>query len=122
MSGFKFKSGEIVWAKSSIYGDKARPWVIINSWDVALDEGIVTDYLVCMLSTQSTPDPWSLKLDIEDVIGVSKPREQYVRPSYLVVLSELDITKRDGRVSEEVWTHIVSSLKQVLPLTDSASS
>jgi mRNA interferase MazF len=109
----RFVRGDIVvvpFPFSATPGFKKRPALIIASWTFGAGE----DYLLCLISTQTIPDPYSIALETEDVENGSLHRASYVRPTYLFAADESLIERKIGNLKPGRFSEVITALRSVL--------
>src|ERR1051326_8158669 len=109
----RFVRGDIVvvpFPFSATSGSKQRPALVLASWPFGGGE----DYLLCLISTQTVPDPYSLALATDDVENGSLRRASYIRPTYLFAADEALIQRKIGNLKQARLTEVLTTLRKVL--------
>ena len=88
---------------------KVRPALIL----AVVPYGRSTDYLVCIVTTQSAPDPRLLPLSNADMGGGRLSQNCYLRPGYVYTVGQSSIKRRLGTLKpakQEQVTQILISM------------
>lgn len=109
----RFIKGDIALMPFPFSGDQAykhRPSVVLASWDYAGG----TDYLTCLITTQSASDPSLMELARDDTEGGSLVQACYIRPTYLFASSERLIARKLDRLTTDKLQHVVHRIVAAL--------
>ncbi len=109
----RFVKGDIVLLPFPFSGEqdyKHRPALVLASWDYAGG----TDYLVCLITTQPTDDPYRMDLSQADTLGGSLKQKCYLRPTYLFAPDERVISRKMDHMKPEKLKQIVQTIVDVL--------
>ena len=93
-------------------GSKRRPALVLASWV----RGGKTDYLVCIITSQFSADPFLIELDADDIIGGALAQKSYLRPTYLYATGEARILRRIGTLQAEKTRAAAQALVNALTL------
>jgi mRNA interferase MazF len=109
----RFVKGDVVvvpFPFSAAPGSKRRPALVLASWAF----GSSNDYLLCLISTQTVPDPYCLALEPDDIEYGVLHRASYVRPAYLFTADEALIVRKFGQLRAEKLARVLQTLNDVL--------
>lgn len=110
-----FVKGDVVvvpFPFSEADGSKRRPALVLASWA----RGGKTDYLVCIVTSQSAADPFLIELDAADIVGGALAQKSYLRPTYLYATGESRILRRIGALRSEKLHAAVQAIVNALTL------
>ena len=85
--------GDIVVVPFPFSGDpqaaKRRPAVVLATWSISMGRSTAQDYLLALITSQATGDPYRVHLTPADVIGRPLTAAQsFLRPTYLFAADE----------------------------------
>lgn len=89
---------------------KVRPALIL----AVLPYGKSTDYLVCIVTTQSVPDPLLLSLINADMDGGRLSQDCFLRPGYVYTVGQSSIKRRLGTLKPAKLEQVTNILVSVL--------
>lgn len=89
---------------------KVRPALVL----AALPYGSGTDYLVCIITTQSAPDPHLLPLINADIDGGRLSQNCFLRPGYVYTVGQSSIKRRLGTPKPAKLEQVTKILVSVL--------
>ena len=90
-----YAKDDLVLTPSPFSGDeefKVRPALVL----AAVPYGSGTDYLVCIVTTQTAPDPHLLPFTNADMDGGRLSQACYLRPGYIYTVGQSSIKRRLG--------------------------
>ena len=109
-----FVKGNVVvvrFPNSAGFDFKKRPAVVVA---LVLYAG-VTDYMVCLVTSQNAQDPHAIELTPLDLTGGSlHAARSFLRPTYLYTADEASLEYRIGALRGEILAQAVDALKAVL--------
>jgi hypothetical protein len=101
---------------------KRRPALVVACWEVALGRLRSWDYLLALITSQATGDPFRLEIVREDIhfdrgrsLAVSPC---YLRPSYLFAADERLIVYRMGQLDSQKLATVFATLRGLFPETE----
>ncbi len=109
----QFLKGDIVLSPFPFSGEeefKSRPALVLAS----LPYGSGTDYLLCIITTQSAPDPYLIALDNADMESGRLSQDCHLRPAYTYTVSEHLIKRRLGRIKANKLDAVIGILVLLL--------
>ena len=109
----RFKRGDIVvlpFPFSDASSAKPRPCLVVA--ELPYLGG--TDYLVCMISTQSTSDPHSIELKPSNLVLGKLDAQSYIRPLYLFGASGDVIERRIGVMQQDMFKKVLEAIVSVV--------
>lgn len=91
---------------------KVRPALVL----AALPYGSSTDYLVCIITTQATPDPHLLPFTNADIDGGRLSQNCFLRPGYVYTVGQSSIKRRLGTLKPAKLEQVTRILVSVLTI------
>lgn len=111
----KYKRGDVIvvpFPFSGAPGEKPRPALVLATTPFANR----TDYVVCIISSQSAPDPQIIPLEVADVQGGALRKRSYLRPTYLFTTGENRIQGKAGEMRTEVVSAALKALTDLFQI------
>ena len=98
---------------------KRRPALVVAAWPVTAGNRTVTDYLLALITSQATDDPYRREIEPGD-ISFDRRRTlsastSFVRPSYLFAADEGLIVYRIGQLDAGKLGAVFTVLRSLFP-------
>lgn len=117
----RYSAGDVVvvpFPSSTGAEPKRRPAVIL----AAVSFGAERDYVVCLITSQASPDPTRITLTQADIQDGLLSMQSYLRPAYLYTASERLIVRRIGTLIPARLAEAVEVVIQLLQPKSISSS
>ena len=109
----EFVRGDIVvvdFPNSATPDVKRRPALVVASWSF----GNSTDFLLGLISSQNSGDPYSTEIQSGDTINGSLHRQRYLRPTYLWACQESRILRKVCQLKPLPLSNTMNAIRVVL--------